>query len=132
MAISESQHSIAASDGKPIKVYQWKGSEPARGVVQIAHGMGEHPLRYRDVAQALVLASREQLRPAVCRMRLNLVPKVLKLRDPSLVVLSAPSTVPRRAGMSLLKEDMVSHELKWFCSNEAYLEYKARCQNWLT
>jgi len=53
MAISESQHSIAASDGKPIKVYQWKGSEPARGVVQIAHGMGEHPLRYRDVAQAL-------------------------------------------------------------------------------
>ena len=53
MAISKSQHSIAASDGKPIKVYQWKGSEPARGVVQIAHGMGEHPLRYRDVAQAL-------------------------------------------------------------------------------
>jgi alpha-beta hydrolase superfamily lysophospholipase len=53
MTIAESQRSIAASDGKPINVYQWKGSSPTRGIVQIAHGMGEHPLRYRAVAQAL-------------------------------------------------------------------------------
>jgi alpha-beta hydrolase superfamily lysophospholipase len=53
MTIAESQRSIAASDGKPINVYQWKGSSPTRGIVQIAHGMGEHPLRYRLVAQAL-------------------------------------------------------------------------------
>jgi alpha-beta hydrolase superfamily lysophospholipase len=53
MIIAESQHSIAASDGKPINVYQWKGSSPIGGIVQIAHGMGEHPLRYRPVAEAL-------------------------------------------------------------------------------
>ena len=53
MTIAESQHSITASDGKPINVYQWKGSSPILGIVQIAHGMGEHPLRYRPVAHAL-------------------------------------------------------------------------------
>lgn len=33
---------------------------------------------------------------------------------------------------SMLKSEMVNRELKWFCSDEAYLEYKARCQDWLT
>jgi alpha-beta hydrolase superfamily lysophospholipase len=37
-------------------VYQWKGSAPVRGIVQIAHGMGEHSVRYRLVAHALVNA----------------------------------------------------------------------------
>lgn len=54
MTAIESTHSIPASDGKSIKVYQWKGSAPVRGIVQIAHGMGEHALRYRPIAQALV------------------------------------------------------------------------------
>ena len=53
MTVAKSRHSIAASDDKPIKVYKWTGSAPSRGIVQIAHGMGEHPLRYRPVAQAL-------------------------------------------------------------------------------
>jgi alpha-beta hydrolase superfamily lysophospholipase len=49
-------HSIFASDAKPIRVYRWKGSAPARGIVQIAHGMGEHALRYRPIVHALVSA----------------------------------------------------------------------------
>jgi alpha-beta hydrolase superfamily lysophospholipase len=56
MTVVESVHSISASDGTPIRVYQWKGSAPVRGIVQIAHGMGEHSLRYRLVAHALVNA----------------------------------------------------------------------------
>jgi alpha-beta hydrolase superfamily lysophospholipase len=56
MTISESTLSIAASDGKPIRVYRWEGSTGSHGVVQIAHGMGEHTQRYRPVAQALARA----------------------------------------------------------------------------
>jgi hypothetical protein len=58
MTIGESYRSIAASDDKPINVYQWKGPAPGRGIVQIAHGMGEHPLRYRSRDEAMVIASR--------------------------------------------------------------------------
>jgi alpha-beta hydrolase superfamily lysophospholipase len=56
MTIAESRHSIAASDDKPIQVYKWTGPAPGRGIVQIAHGMGEHALRYRPVAHALAEA----------------------------------------------------------------------------
>jgi alpha-beta hydrolase superfamily lysophospholipase len=54
MMVAESIHSVLASDDKPIRVYQWKGLAPVRGIVQIAHGMGEHALRYRPIASALV------------------------------------------------------------------------------
>ena len=56
MTVNESMQSIPASDDKPIRVYQWKGSAPVSGIVQIAHGMGEHALRYRPIAHALVEA----------------------------------------------------------------------------
>ena len=56
MTATESVHSILAFDAMPIRVYKWKGSAPARGIVQIAHGMGEHALRYRPIAHALVSA----------------------------------------------------------------------------
>jgi alpha-beta hydrolase superfamily lysophospholipase len=56
MTVAESAHSIAASDDKPIQVYKWTSRAPSRGIVQIAHGMGEHALRYRPVAQALAEA----------------------------------------------------------------------------
>jgi len=55
MKITEAQ-SIKAADGNAIRVYSWKGEGPVRGVVQIAHGMGEHALRYRPIARALVNA----------------------------------------------------------------------------
>src|ERR1700731_2003652 len=54
MTVAESMQSIPASDDASIMVYQWNGSVPARGIVQIAHGMGEHALRYRPIAHALV------------------------------------------------------------------------------
>lgn len=33
--------------------HHWPATTPARGVVQIAHGLGEHALRYRHVAETL-------------------------------------------------------------------------------
>jgi len=56
MKITEATQSIKAADGNAIRVYSWKGEGPVRGVVQIAHGMGEHALRYRPIAHALVNA----------------------------------------------------------------------------
>src|ERR1700726_2476153 len=56
MMVAESIHSVPASDDKPIRGYRWKGSATVRGIVQIAHGMGEHALRYRPIAHALVEA----------------------------------------------------------------------------
>jgi alpha-beta hydrolase superfamily lysophospholipase len=56
MTITESVHSILASDAEPIRMYKWSGSAPARGIIQIAHGMGEHARRYRPIAHALVSA----------------------------------------------------------------------------
>ena len=54
MAASESILSIrSASDDKSISVYRWRSDVRVRGVVQIAHGMGEHPLRYRAIAEFL-------------------------------------------------------------------------------
>jgi alpha-beta hydrolase superfamily lysophospholipase len=54
MTIAETSVSVTAADGQPIRVYKWQGSTPVRGVVQIAHGMGEHSLRYRPLAHTLV------------------------------------------------------------------------------
>jgi alpha-beta hydrolase superfamily lysophospholipase len=46
----------ATPDGQSSLVYVWQGSAPATGVVILAHGMGEHALRYEPLAQALVAA----------------------------------------------------------------------------
>ena len=41
-------------DGVTIVTYEWPtGVEPARGVVQVAHGLAEHSLRYGRLAEAL-------------------------------------------------------------------------------
>lgn len=46
-----------ADDGHPIELYTWVDERvPVRGIVQIAHGMGEHAARYRALAQALAAA----------------------------------------------------------------------------
>jgi alpha-beta hydrolase superfamily lysophospholipase len=52
MAVTESKQFVQASDGKPINLYRWQGTGAVRGILQIAHGMGEHALRYRPVARA--------------------------------------------------------------------------------
>jgi alpha-beta hydrolase superfamily lysophospholipase len=56
MATRDSIRSLAANDGKSIKVHVWEAEGTKRGAVQIAHGMGEHALRYRPIALALASA----------------------------------------------------------------------------
>lgn len=46
---------VAAFDGVPLAVWRWQGAKP-RAIVQIAHGMGEHALRYAPLAAKLVAA----------------------------------------------------------------------------
>jgi alpha-beta hydrolase superfamily lysophospholipase len=45
---------LTSSDGLCIACARWDGRGPARAVVQIAHGMGEHMGRYADTVDALV------------------------------------------------------------------------------
>jgi alpha-beta hydrolase superfamily lysophospholipase len=40
-------------DGTGLFAYRWLPEGPVRGVLQIAHGMGEHALRYREPLQPL-------------------------------------------------------------------------------
>jgi alpha-beta hydrolase superfamily lysophospholipase len=42
-----------ASDGRVIPLLSWVPAGPVRGVVQVAHGMGEHAGRYGRLAEAL-------------------------------------------------------------------------------
>jgi alpha-beta hydrolase superfamily lysophospholipase len=41
---------LSATDGLRVVYYRWPARENARAVVQIAHGLGEHALRYAHVA----------------------------------------------------------------------------------
>ncbi|HUY26675.1 MAG TPA: alpha/beta hydrolase [Candidatus Binataceae bacterium] len=43
----------SAADGIAVAHYRWLAPQPAIGVVQIAHGMGEHALRYAALAEFL-------------------------------------------------------------------------------
>jgi alpha-beta hydrolase superfamily lysophospholipase len=47
---------LTSSDGLCIACARWDSRGPARAVVQIAHGMGEHMGRYADTIDALVAA----------------------------------------------------------------------------
>jgi alpha-beta hydrolase superfamily lysophospholipase len=47
---------LTSSDGLCIACARWDSRGPARAVVQIAHGMGEHMGRYADTVDALVAA----------------------------------------------------------------------------
>jgi alpha-beta hydrolase superfamily lysophospholipase len=49
----QEEFEFAASDGAEIHCYRWRGDAPPRALIQIAHGMGEHAARYRDVAKQL-------------------------------------------------------------------------------
>jgi len=44
---------FTARDGLAIAAYRWDPAGPARGVVQLTHGMGEHVRRYDALAAAL-------------------------------------------------------------------------------
>ncbi len=45
--------SFSSSDGLEIAYYRWRAPGRATGIIQIAHGMGEHALRYAHVAEFL-------------------------------------------------------------------------------
>jgi alpha-beta hydrolase superfamily lysophospholipase len=44
---------VDGSDGSRLVGYRWAADAPARGVVVVAHGLGEHSLRYSHLAAAL-------------------------------------------------------------------------------
>jgi alpha-beta hydrolase superfamily lysophospholipase len=48
--------SVTDPDGVTIYLYRWRPAGPPRGVVHVAHGMGEHARRYDPVAEALAQA----------------------------------------------------------------------------
>ena len=47
---------FTSSDGLPIECVRWDKRGAARGVVQIAHGLGEHVGRYAELADFLIKA----------------------------------------------------------------------------
>lgn len=53
--VVRTDHSYVDAQGVTIHYYVWKAAKPT-GVVQLAHGLGDHALRYEHVAQALVQA----------------------------------------------------------------------------
>src|SRR5258705_646550 len=56
-AITPNAHfSFTSSDGLRIACARWDSHGPVRGVIQIAHGMGEHIGRYAETIEALVSA----------------------------------------------------------------------------
>ncbi len=55
MPHTETDFALTADDGHALEAHRWQGGEP-HAIVQIAHGMGEHSLRYRPLAEALTRA----------------------------------------------------------------------------
>ncbi|WP_403021725.1 alpha/beta fold hydrolase [Salinibacterium sp. GXW1014] len=47
------ERTFVDAHGVTIHFYEWKVGKP-RGIIQISHGLGEHAVRYEDVAQAFV------------------------------------------------------------------------------
>ena len=54
--IPATEFRFTSTDGLRIACARWEAQGPARGVVQIAHGMGEHIGRYAGIIKALVSA----------------------------------------------------------------------------
>jgi alpha-beta hydrolase superfamily lysophospholipase len=54
--MQESTHVLTADDGHRIFLRQWLADDaaPARAVIQIIHGVGEHGERYRPIAEQLI------------------------------------------------------------------------------
>jgi len=53
---SPAEFSFASSDGLRIACTRWNSDDPVRGVIQIAHGLGEHMGRYAETIEVLVSA----------------------------------------------------------------------------
>jgi alpha-beta hydrolase superfamily lysophospholipase len=53
MSAEPSRVDFDSAGGVKVAAYRWDPPGPARGIVQLTHGMGEHALRYGAVAQSL-------------------------------------------------------------------------------
>ena len=51
-----SEFRFTSSDGLEVACYRWDSRGPTRGVIQIAHGLGEHSGRYAETIQFLTAA----------------------------------------------------------------------------
>lgn len=51
---SPTEFSFISSDGLRVDCFRWESRGPARGVIQIAHGLGEHMGRYKETIEVLV------------------------------------------------------------------------------
>ncbi len=51
--MAPSRFTFDSVDGTEIVAYHWQPAAAPRGIVQLAHGMGEHALRYEPLAAAL-------------------------------------------------------------------------------
>src|SRR5262245_60889051 len=54
--VHSTDFSFTSTDGLQVTYSRWDSRKPSRGVVQIAHGMGEHIGRYTDIIELLVSA----------------------------------------------------------------------------
>jgi alpha-beta hydrolase superfamily lysophospholipase len=52
--LEQERFQMTSSEGLTIECVRWAGRDPVRGVVQIAHGLGEHVGRYAELAETLV------------------------------------------------------------------------------
>lgn len=55
MPSTETHFDLKADDGYTVEAHRWQGPTQ-RAIIQLAHGMGEHSLRYRPLADALTQA----------------------------------------------------------------------------
>ena len=46
--MSNEEFHFTGADGTPIAAYRWAAAGPVKAVLQVAHGMGEHALRYLE------------------------------------------------------------------------------------
>lgn len=56
MQSTETNFELTAGDGYTVEAHRWQGATQPRAIIQLAHGMGEHSLRYRPLADALTQA----------------------------------------------------------------------------
>jgi alpha-beta hydrolase superfamily lysophospholipase len=54
MAVQTREFTFDGVDGEKVFCYRWSSAAPTRGVLQIAHGMGEHALRYLEPLTPLI------------------------------------------------------------------------------
>ena len=55
-SIADAEFRLTSADGLCISCARWDSNGPSRGVIQIAHGMGEHMRRYTETIDALTAA----------------------------------------------------------------------------